>query len=177
MNQTAILQTNVEEGGKIMKKISSRLCCFWSSTKWLEISVQQPSYKCLSCYGDRCYDARTRMVRCSPGAGCFSMVFTSGIGNVSVVYPVKGCTHDSIMYGRSCWNNCRNISVNYNMCISCCYGDRCNEDRKENTTVMATTFLEMADNLERSSAVHRSCLVGSTTGLSVLLTTLMLVSF
>lgn len=171
MNQTVVLETNIEEGGKVWKERFRRLCCFWGSTTWLELSIEKPSYKCLSCQGDSCQGNKTRMAQCSPGAGCFSMVFTIRIGNESTVYPVKGCTHDSVMYGRGCWNGCRNIAVNYNMCIQCCYGDGCNEDRKENSTASATTTLaEMANKLQRSKSVRN----GQSTTLLLLFIALMI---
>lgn len=149
LNETAVLHTKIEEGGKILPKIPI-LCCFWSSTTWLEISVEKPSYKCLRCEGDRCQDNSTSLTECTPGERCFSMVFTSRRGNKTMDYPVKGCTDDKIMYSRGCWNDCRKISVNYNMCIQCCYGNGCNKGNKENATLAtAIPLLVKPDKMQR----------------------------
>ena len=138
LNETAVLKTKVEEGGRLSQGKFPILCCLWSSTTWLEVSVEKPRYKCLRCEGDRCQDNSTSLTNCAPGQGCFSMVFTIRRDNKTIDYPVKGCTDDAVMYSRGCWNDCRKISVNYDMCIECCYDNSCNKGNKENATMDTT---------------------------------------
>jgi hypothetical protein len=154
IGETAVQMTRIEEGGTLIKKKIRGLCCVWSSETWLEISIQKPSYKCLSCQGEECKSNSTKLTECTPGVGCFSMVFKMKLANHTTIYPMKGCTNNRILrYRRSCWNGCRKMAVNYEMCIECCFGDSCNGVKKENSTEISTN---LPIKMRRNGASDRS---------------------
>lgn len=135
-------------------KITSQnpMCCTWSTTKELRLSIPAPptqpppSYQCVDCSGDSCDDLTPRINTCDAGDKCYILK----LQRTSEVVTVKGCSSNLHYWGKglSCDYKCKsNVRLDSysgrhkSVCVSCCTGNKCNSgDTSSSAHITAIAF-------------------------------------
>ena len=129
-HQDVKLILNSTSGGRAWP---GTLCCVWATQHYLVLSLQRPSYRCVTCQGSSCRRADLPTKQCAPGDRCFSLTLRQRSPPYKASPLYSGCTSDVMFAGYSCWNGCRESvrtpgsTSPSRVCLQCCVGHSCNK--------------------------------------------------